>query len=464
MQEEHSTKACGRAMPPHGQSAAIQVDPMGLGAAAARWLEEYYAQWPGFARAPKVVPAVPVALPEPPENAPPGTLGNFGEPVQEHTPGNSYRRSLSPRRLSRARAHRRLLVAQRALARTATFMGMCLRKPRNEDGRFLVVRDKSGTCGVTGLERCGLAACPYCGPQLVADKRARAVASVKAWDARGSGQALFTNTKDHGRRDTLKAQHDLYISAHRYMVTSAAYKALCKRFNLTGDYFTGVETPFNWRHGWGYHGHEDHEVVGGVPSDRAERRRLERKMSREFDSLWRTALRHVGGFALHGIGARVSLRGPGRGAEGAAYVVKGADEVVSSSTKRGRGDSMMPWELLDSLAAGNLPDDEWKALADVWVEYVDASKGWHPTYFSAGCADEDSEGGEHVYEPDDDGKDVLSPTTEECALVLRNGLLCRLLEACEDGQGAERLASWVRNPKYGGAAPPAWRYPPAGAP
>lgn len=212
----------------------------------------------------------------------------------------------------------------------------------------------------SGLERCAsIWACPVCSA-VIRNERAREIQeAADRWTACGGSVVMVTATMRHGRHDALAETLDVVLAGWSRMLRQRGWKALLARYGVVG-YVRSVEVTYGWLNGWHPHVHallfvralEDSEVEA---------------VERDVFDLWgRIVVKATGRTILRQHGVKVSR------ATSAEYVAKVQEhdragaEMARQDLKRGRGLSVMPFELLDSEGASS---------RKLWAEYVAATHG-----------------------------------------------------------------------------------------
>jgi hypothetical protein len=194
------------------------------------------------------------------------------------------------------------------------------------------------------------------------------------WGESGGGVELATLTILHGRWDDLRELLWQLLKAYRSMTVSRGYKSWAESSGIVGT-VRGLEVIWSEVHGWHPHLHvlQLREESGPVDLDRG----------RQLFDLWHHSLR-----------THTRLGTPSRRAftlqdatKAARYVTKlgteylwtTEDEMVRSHTKRGRGLSHSPFDLLR--ASADTADGPWRSL---WRQYEAAFKGRAQLQWSRG--------------------------------------------------------------------------------
>lgn len=189
------------------------------------------------------------------------------------------------------------------------------------------------------------------------------------WVASGGSTLMVSLTIRHKRSDGLRESLDLLQRAYARLTSTGSWVRLLRGLGYVGQ-TRAVESPWGAVNGWHPHTHALLFFEGLV--DDAALAAFEREAFR----LWEAAVLREGGRpVLAGRGLRVT-----RGAAG--YVAKvqesrwgAGSELVRVDLKRGRGGSVLPFELLD------LESDLARSL---WVEYVRVTHGRRALVWSRG--------------------------------------------------------------------------------
>lgn len=183
---------------------------------------------------------------------------------------------------------------------------------------------------------------------------------------------MVTFTLRHRLEDDLRSSLDVLQRAYRRLTGLKAWRRLVGGLGYVGQ-IRALEMPWGALNGWHPHCHALLFVAGALSEDAV----LE--FERAAFELWEAAVMAEGGRPLLvGRGLRVT-----RGAAG--YVAKvqehdgsgwlAGSELARFDLKRGRGSSLLPFELLDR------DGEMYRAL---WLEYVAVTKGRRAIFWSKG--------------------------------------------------------------------------------
>jgi hypothetical protein len=267
-----------------------------------------------------------------------------------------------------------LQVIARSLLGNEHRLRICHRH-RRPDWQEVEVREGQRFPYYAGLMACGLLwICPVCAAKVQAHRADELKRALGYWGESGGGVELATLTIPHGRWDDL---HDLLrqlLKGYEHMCRSRRYRQWAESSGMVGT-VRGLEVTWSEVHGWHPHLHvlQLRDESGPVDPDRG----------RQLFDLWHHSLR-----------THTRLGTPSRRAfklqdatKAARYVTKlgteylwtTEDELVRSHTKRGRGLSRSPFDLLRASADG--VEGPWRSL---WRQYETAFKGRAQLQWSRG--------------------------------------------------------------------------------
>ncbi|MFT4156731.1 MAG: protein rep [Microbacterium sp.] len=300
----------------------------------------------------------------------------------------------------------------------------------------------------SGLERCASVwACPVCAGVIRATRADEIErAALHAQDA-GMRLAFMTLTLRHRSEDGLAPSIDVLLGAWRSLQSWRAWKQLAARLGYVGA-IRSTEVTYG---GNGWHPHSHFLVVFERPLSAAELASFQA----EVHALWVRAVEKKGGrlpSREHGVKVQAV---DGDGAVLANYLSKVQEhagerrtsvgaEIARGDLKRGRGDSLAPFELLDAEGPGT---EQARAL---WVEFVTATRGRRAFSWTKGLRDRLLPGEEEktddelieeaeAFEP----VAVIEARTYDRAFRNNADRLAEALEIAESGD-LDRLAWYVR--------------------
>ena len=274
-----------------------------------------------------------------------------------------------------------------ATARSILGAGHRLRichRHRRPDWVQVEVRQGEAWPYYAGLQACGLLwVCPVCAAKVQAVRALELRDGIEYWRDTGGDVELATLTVPHGRGDDLRDLVAQLVRAYQKMTRSRAYAEWVERWDLSGT-VRGTETTWGPVHGWHPHLHVV-QFRGG--DGRAARERVAAvgapERADELFGLWH-----------HAVTRHTRLSAPSRRAfslqdadHAARYVTKlgteyswtTADELVRSHSKRGRHESLSPFDLLRREVEG--VEGPWRSL---FRHYEAAFKGQRQLVWSKG--------------------------------------------------------------------------------
>jgi hypothetical protein len=289
---------------------------------------------------------------------------------------------------------------------------------------------------------CGLLwVCPVCATKVQSVRAGELREAIDYWTSGGGGVELATLTIPHGRRDSLHALLADMLDGYQVMCRSRAYRAWIASHGIIGT-VRGLEVTWSETHGWHPHLHvlQLREDAGVVDPARG----------RALFNMWR-----------HSISTKTSLGTPSIKAfklqdatHAARYVTKlgteylwtTEDEMVRSHSKRGRGDSRTPFDLLRAQADG--ASGPWRQL---WREYEASFKGRAQLQWSSGLKRLllGHEGHSDQQVADSIGKAdaiLATITTDDWTLIRTRNLQATVLGVVADhgAEGLEHLLASLR--------------------
>ncbi|GAB3632269.1 hypothetical protein GCM10027421_16220 [Microbacterium shaanxiense] len=261
------------------------------------------------------------------------------------------------------------------------------------------------------------------------------------------GLAFTTITLRHKSDDTLAASIDLLLQAWRSVVSWRAWRRLADRLGYLGA-IRATEVTYG---GNGWHPHSHFLMVFERPLSAAELASFEA----ETFALWAKAVEKRGGrlpSREHGVKVQ---RVDGDGAVLANYLSKVQEkaserrtsigaEIARGDLKRGRGESLAPFELLDAAGPGT------EQARMLWVEFVTSTQGRRAFSWTKGLRDlllpgEEEKTDDEVIEEAEafEPVAVIEASTYDRAFRNDADRLAEALEIAESGD-LDRLAWYVR--------------------
>jgi hypothetical protein len=242
----------------------------------------------------------------------------------------------------------------------------------------------------SGTERCAsIWCCPVCSAVIRAERAAEVQEAVGVWLRGHNSLAFVTLTLRHRRGDPLAVTFDAALKAWRGLLSGRAWVEFRERFGVEG-YVRSVEVTYG-SNGWHPHVH----VLFFVrePLSEADLREWEDTLYERWASL---VVDH--GARLPSRLRAVDVRAAGDdGAVAAQYLTKVQEHVSTERAKigsemarfdfkTGRGQSLMPFELLDDRAREEADDDN-DAGRRLWTEFYRVTKGRRAITWSVGLRD-----------------------------------------------------------------------------
>ena len=250
-------------------------------------------------------------------------------------------------------------------------------------GNVAVSIGRQVTAHVGGVHRCGSAwSCPICAP-VVRERRAREIESAAVQHlAAGGGLLLLTLTIRHARHDALGPRLRLLATSAHDLLKGAGWTRRQRRLGWVGA-IKSLEITYGGN-GWHPHAHVllflDRPLSAGDLDD----------LRTFLHGRWAGIVERAGFGTInrkHGVDLRVVDNGDALGdyltkveAKGRRWTV--GQELARADLKRGRVDSLVPFELLaDFCATGDV------ASATLWQEYEAATFGKQAVRWSDGLKD-----------------------------------------------------------------------------
>lgn len=245
------------------------------------------------------------------------------------------------------------------------------------------VHGDAGGAHYGGVEQCGsIWGCPVCASVIRAGRAADIALGVDSWQAAGNGLVLVTVTLRHVRKDALGDTLDAMLVGWRKLMQGRAWLDFAAREGVVGQ-VRACECTYG-RSGWHPHIHALFFVGGSVDKSRAV------IWQQELAGRWASIVKRLG----YATGARaVDVQAVDESGEVVGrYLSKLQEDVHGRQTsvakeisradyKRGRGGSIMPFDLLDTTPGTIRVGIKRRRL--LWLEYVEATKGrqcitWSP--------------------------------------------------------------------------------------
>lgn len=249
----------------------------------------------------------------------------------------------------------------------------------------------------SGLERCAsIWACPVCSSVIRAERAREVQQAVDWWQSpeQGCYIVFVTLTLRHKRGDPLATSLDAAMSAWRGLLQGKAWGTFKTRYGVR-YYIRAVEVTYGVN---GWHPHIHALLFTNKPLTKDEGEAMKKDLYRRWSSL---VVQHGGREPTEVRGVDVR-RGDKDGKVLAQYLGKMQDshtstegevaprrkigaEIARFDFKSGRGQSVMPFELLDGQAADeHLEDVDARTPGRLWVEYVEATHGRRAITWSRG--------------------------------------------------------------------------------
>ncbi|MCD7101731.1 protein rep [Pseudoclavibacter sp. 13-3] len=314
-----------------------------------------------------------------------------------------------------------------------------------------VVADSLGSPATfSGLIHCGSVwACPVCSASIRQGRADEVTTASKWWERREGGAFLFaTFTLRHRLDDSLEQNLDALTQAFRSLIMGAPWKRFAARHGIRHQ-IKAVEVT-RGENGWHPHLH----VLWFVERALSD---VQRREARAWLSArWRRFVVKHGG-RLPSDERGVDLRDVQHGNVVSLYLAKLQEhdrarsfkignEMARLDLKKGRLDSLTPFELLDF---DGLDEDEREERARLWVEWVETTRGRRALTWSRGlkaaAGIEDVDDQELADDEPGDEVDVTSVAIRrrDWKRVQNDpAKLCRILELAEAGRW-ERISQVV---------------------
>lgn len=213
--------------------------------------------------------------------------------------------------------------------------------------------------GLRGLVSCGSVwLCPRCAAVIGQARSTELRRGIEEWESRGNRVVFLTLTIGHSKNDSLSHVWDGIAPAWSEMNRHRQWKAIKERAGVEG-FVRAVEATWSFAHGWHVHAHlllfvRDAQLVLDETN--------------AIKSLWMKIARR-NGYEARPLAQDLRPATAGDAYELASYVNKGpagkwssSDELMRWSVKRGRGDSLAPFELLMHAS-----HDDYDALLAWWA-------------------------------------------------------------------------------------------------
>lgn len=237
----------------------------------------------------------------------------------------------------------------------------------------------------SGLERCAsLWACPVCAGVIRATRADEIERAALHAQDEGMGLLFLTLTLRHKSEDGLSSSLDLLLEAWRSVTSWRAWKTLAARLGYVGA-IRSTEVTYG---GNGWHPHSHFLVLFERPLSAADVASFEA----EFYALWVNAVQKRGGrqpSRERGVNVRIvgndgkvlaQYLGKVQERTGERRATVGA-EIARGDLKRGRGESLAPFELFDAEGEGA------ERARSLWIEFVTATRGRRAFTWSRGLRD-----------------------------------------------------------------------------
>lgn len=297
-----------------------------------------------------------------------------------------------------------------------------------------------------GLQSCAsIWSCPTCSAIIRARRAEEIQHAADCWEHEQGGSFLFASfTLRHFKEDALSDSLDVLLEAFRRVTRGAPWKRFCERYGIRHQ-IKAVEVTLSWRNGW--HPHLHVLWFTDAPLSRAGM-----KAARDWlTSRWQTMVVKLGGrmpSKTRGCDVRAVQDGHVVGGyigklqehDGEPGKFKVGLEMARIDSKKGRADSMVPFNLLDDL--DGLDADQCEQVAEWWCEFVGATRGRRATTWSRGLKEEcglNDESDEEIIEAEE-----TAAEQDDCVLMIqakdwrkiahRPNLVTRVLDLVELGR------------------------------
>ncbi|MEB3517743.1 protein rep [Bifidobacterium breve] len=228
----------------------------------------------------------------------------------------------------------------------------------------------NGKASIRNLEHC---ASPWCCPicaTIIRAKRAKDLQkAIQMWMEQSHGLAFITLTRPHTKTERLDTGIDTVMGAWSSLIASQRWRTVKASLGIE-HWCRSTEVTWNPRSGWHVHIHVLAFTLKPHPDCEA--------IKQELFGLWNAELERRGtrpASKKHGIIVLPVETTPGRIS---SYINKAPDRIGSELTrmdnKRGRKNSIAPFQLLDQPVIDRLGENRARRL---WLEYVHTTSGQH---------------------------------------------------------------------------------------
>lgn len=231
-----------------------------------------------------------------------------------------------------------------------------------------------------GLIQCGSVwACPCCSSVIRAGRSTEIQTAAKLWERQAGAFLFVTFTLRHKTEDALADSLDLLGQSFTRVIRGNPWKRFASRLGVVGQ-IKATEVTWSRRNGWHAHLH-----VLFFLRDKPSATAVESADS-WLSARWQTLVVRHGG-RVPTIKHGVDVRRVTNGQIVAAYVskiqekkrYKVADELTRIDMKKGRLDSLVPFDFLD---LDGLSAEQVAQRRALWGEYVSGTKGRHALQWS----------------------------------------------------------------------------------
>ncbi|MGK0716183.1 protein rep [Leucobacter sp. W1153] len=316
----------------------------------------------------------------------------------------------------------------------------------------VAVHKGEGNARFSGLQTCAsIWACPTCAP-IIRARRAQEIQHASDWwENENAGSFLFaTFTARHFLEDSLETSLSALTQAFTRLIRGAPWKRFSARHNIA-HMIKSVEVTLSWNNGWHAHLHVlffTHSRLSSAATAEARAWLSDR---------WAEMVVKCGGrrpSAKRG----VDLRSVQDGSVVALYISKSQEsdnsrkwrigqEMTRIDSKKGRLDSLVPFDLLD---LDGLDAPEVDRQRSFWLEYVETTRGRRATTWSRGlkdaCGLEDVPDEEILADEDsstqEDDVQLLITARDWRYIMNRPDVVARILDLVELGRSDE-VAQYV---------------------
>jgi len=319
----------------------------------------------------------------------------------------------------------------------------------------------------SGLQTCAsIWACPTCSPVIRSRRAAEVQQAANWWVAEHQGYFQFaTFTLRHKLTDSLERSMKALTGAFTRLIRGAPWKRFAELHSIR-HMIKSVEVTFSYNNGWHAHLH-----VLFFTATRENGAALEQARDWLSDR-WAAMVVKEGG-RLPSKDRGVDLRMVQDGQVVAEYITKLQEhdepneklrqrqgkiglEMTRTDLKRGRKESLVPFDLLD---LDGLDEYERDRARGYWLEYVEATRGRRATTWSRGLKDEagiNDLSDDEIVEADaaevkEDLPVVYIAARNWRYVMNRPDVVALFLELVEDGR-ADEIAEWV--PMFVATGPP----------